>query len=86
MQQSQAITRKSASNLALAFILLPRAKREGMSALYAFCREVDDVAALVLFLASDASSFITGTAIPIDGGMTAGFTTTAGWDPSNIDR
>ena len=44
MQESQAITRKSASNLALAFILLPRAKRDGMSALYAFCREVDDVA------------------------------------------
>ena len=44
MQQSQAITRKSASNLALAFILLPKAKRDGMSALYAFCREVDDVA------------------------------------------
>src|SRR6188474_2772664 len=44
MQPSQAITRKSASNLALAFILLPRAKRDGMSALYAFCREVDDVA------------------------------------------
>ena len=44
MQQSQAITRKSASNLALAFVLLPRSKREGMSALYAFCREIDDVA------------------------------------------
>ncbi len=44
MQQSQAITRKSASNLALAFVLLPREKRDGMSALYAFCREVDDVA------------------------------------------
>jgi 15-cis-phytoene synthase len=44
MQQSQAITRKSASNLALAFILLPRPKRDAMSALYAFCREVDDVA------------------------------------------
>jgi phytoene synthase len=43
-QESQAITRKSASNLALAFILLPRPKREAMSALYAFCREVDDVA------------------------------------------
>lgn len=41
---SRTITRKSASNLALAFVLLPRAKREGMSALYAFCREVDDVA------------------------------------------
>jgi len=44
MQESRAITRKSASNLALAFILLPKAKRDGMSALYAFCREVDDVA------------------------------------------
>ena len=41
---SQSITRRSASNLALAFVLLPRAKREGMSALYAFCREVDDLA------------------------------------------
>ena len=44
MQQSQAITRQSASNLALAFVLLPKPKRDGMSALYAFCREVDDVA------------------------------------------
>lgn len=44
MQESRTITRKSASNLALAFCLLPRAKRDGMSALYAFCREVDDVA------------------------------------------
>ena len=38
------ITRKSASNLALAFVLLPPRKRAAMSALYAFCREVDDVA------------------------------------------
>lgn len=44
MQQSRAITRKSASNLALTFIMLPREKRDAMSALYAFCREVDDVA------------------------------------------
>ena len=44
MQVSQSITRKSASNLALAFILLPRKKRAGMAALYAFCREVDDLA------------------------------------------
>jgi phytoene synthase len=44
MQHSRAITRKSASNLALAFILLPRPKRDAMSALYAFCREVDVVA------------------------------------------
>ena len=44
MQHSQALTRKSASNLALAFVLLPREKRDAMSALYAFCRAVDDVA------------------------------------------
>jgi phytoene synthase len=44
MQESRTITRKSASNLALAFILLPKAKRDAMSGLYAFCREVDDVA------------------------------------------
>jgi len=44
MHQSRAITRKSASNLALAFVILPRAKRDAMSALYAFCRKVDDVA------------------------------------------
>jgi len=44
MQESRAITRKSASNLTLGFALLPKAKREAMSALYAFCREVDDVA------------------------------------------
>ncbi|HYB98415.1 MAG TPA: SDR family oxidoreductase [Candidatus Limnocylindrales bacterium] len=35
--------------------------------------EPSDVAKLVTFLASDDASFITGTAIPIDGGMTAGF-------------
>ena len=44
MQQSRTITRGSASNLALSFVLLPKAKREAMSALYAFCREVDDIA------------------------------------------
>ncbi len=43
-QVSEEITRKSASNLALAFVLLPPEKRRAMSALYAFCREVDDVA------------------------------------------
>ena len=43
MQHSRAITKKSASNLALAFVLLPKPRRDAMSALYAFCREVDDV-------------------------------------------
>ncbi|MBN9693368.1 MAG: presqualene diphosphate synthase HpnD [Verrucomicrobia bacterium] len=41
---SDQITQKSASNLALAFIVLPPSRRAAMSALYAFCREVDDVA------------------------------------------
>ena len=41
---SEQITRKSASNLALAFILLTPEKRAAMSALYAFCRQVDDAA------------------------------------------
>jgi phytoene synthase len=53
MEESRTITRKSASNLALAFVLLPKAKREAMSALYAFCREVDDLA--------DEDSVPTGT-------------------------
>jgi phytoene synthase len=44
MQTSQAITRRSASNLAFAFIALGREKKEAMTVLYAFCREVDDVA------------------------------------------
>ena len=44
MQQSRAITRKSASNLALAFFLLPPERRQAMTVLYAFCREIDDIA------------------------------------------
>ena len=44
MEASQAITRRSASNLAPAFLALDRSRRLAMSALYAFCREVDDIA------------------------------------------
>jgi phytoene synthase len=44
VSEARDITRRSASNLALAFVLLPRAKRDAMAALYAFCRAVDDVA------------------------------------------
>ena len=52
MHHSRAITRKSASNLALALVMLPRTRRDAMSALYAFCRKVDDV--------TDAESIPTG--------------------------
>ena len=44
MRDSASITRKSASNLALSFIALGREKRKAMAVLYAFCREVDDLA------------------------------------------
>ena len=44
MEASQEIKRRSASNLAPAFLALDKPRRLAMSALYAFCREVDDVA------------------------------------------
>ena len=40
----------------------------------------EDIAEAVLYLASDAASFVTGTHIVVDGGMTVG--TRASWDPS----
>ncbi len=36
-------TKKSGSSFAVSFIFLPKQKREAITALYAFCREVDDV-------------------------------------------
>ena len=38
------ITRKSRSNFYYAFLALPRARREALYAVYAFCRTVDDIA------------------------------------------
>jgi NAD(P)-dependent dehydrogenase (short-subunit alcohol dehydrogenase family) len=40
----------------------------------------EDIAAAVAFLASDDASFITGTHILVDGGLTIG--TRASWDPA----
>jgi NAD(P)-dependent dehydrogenase (short-subunit alcohol dehydrogenase family) len=39
----------------------------------------EDIADAVLYLASDASGFVTGTHIVVDGGITVG--TRASWDP-----
>lgn len=41
---SDQITKKSGSNLALALVLLPKDRRAAMTALYAYCRQVDDIA------------------------------------------
>ena len=41
---AEEITRASKSNLALAFIALPRERRQDISTFYAFCRVVDDIA------------------------------------------
>jgi NAD(P)-dependent dehydrogenase (short-subunit alcohol dehydrogenase family) len=42
----------------------------------------EDVAEAVLYLASDAASFVTGTHVVVDGGITVG--TRASWDPSVV--
>jgi phytoene synthase len=44
MSQAEQITRRSKSNLAFAFVSLPRERRRDITAFYAFCRRVDDVA------------------------------------------
>jgi 15-cis-phytoene synthase len=41
---AQTITKSSGSNLALAFIALPRQKRDDIAVFYSFCRVVDDIA------------------------------------------
>ncbi len=51
----------------------PEAVRRGMTRMIPMGRyaEPGEIAQLIVFLASDASSFMTGTAIPIDGGLKA---------------
>ena len=51
----------------------PEAVRRGMTRMIPMGRyaEPAEIAQLIVFLASDASSFMTGTAIPIDGGLKA---------------
>lgn len=41
----------------------------------------EDIAEAVLFLASDAAAFVTGTSLLVDGGLTVG--TRASWDPAS---
>ena len=43
-ESGEEITQRSASNLALSFIALEKPRRKAMTILYAFCRQVDDVA------------------------------------------
>lgn len=52
------------------FEALGEAERAGMVAAYPIGRpgEADEVAAAIEFLVSDAAAYITGTAIPVDGG------------------
>jgi phytoene synthase len=42
--EAQEITRASKSNLALAFVALPRDRREDITVFYAWCRVIDDIA------------------------------------------
>src|SRR5260370_36370541 len=44
MSEAKEITKKSQSNLAFAFISLPKEKRQDIMTFYAFCRHVDDAA------------------------------------------
>lgn len=44
MTEAEAITHASRSNLALAFIVLPKERRSDIADFYAFCRVIDDIA------------------------------------------
>jgi NAD(P)-dependent dehydrogenase (short-subunit alcohol dehydrogenase family) len=57
---------------ALAVAENPDALLKGYSDLHpmGFIGSIDDVAQAALFLAADGSRFVTGIAMPVDGGMT----------------
>jgi phytoene synthase len=44
MNEAEKITKKSKSNLAFAFVSLPKQKRKDITSFYAFCRQIDDAA------------------------------------------
>jgi phytoene synthase len=44
MNDAEKITKKSQSNLAFAFVSLPKEKRRDITTFYAFCRQIDDAA------------------------------------------
>ena len=48
------------SNFYLGFLVLPKEKREALSAVYAFCREVDDIADSPSLAGSEAAGLLTG--------------------------
>jgi NAD(P)-dependent dehydrogenase (short-subunit alcohol dehydrogenase family) len=56
-----------------ATVMADPAWRERMLARYPLARfgRLDDVAAAILYLASDEAAFVTGVALPVDGGYTA---------------
>src|SRR5437016_4996989 len=56
MDLASRLTRRSRSNFYYAFLTLPRARREALYAVYAFCRIVDDIADLGVDGAADPAA------------------------------